>query len=272
MQTPALEPFTMSGPAGRLTGWTSGKVQAQSLLPILFIHPINLAGICWAEIVSRLEPSRFCLLLDLRGHGGSDASPPYGINAWAEDCVAVLNHFNMRQVHIVGGSLGGPLATVLAAQAPERVVSIAAFGSALQIASVELAPLIEMLDEKGVQETFRVLIPTLSVAPNTPPDLIERIVQIVNPNDAKTVTAILEAALRTDVREAARKVRCPALVVTGEHDKTCLPEQGATMAKALGTELVFMPGIGHLPMLEAPEETAALISQHLARHDHGVRA
>lgn len=270
MQTPLLEPFALNGPAGRLTGWTSGISQEQSLTPVLFIHPINLAGICWTEVVSRLEPQRFCILLDLRGHGGSDAHPPYGVEAWTEDCFAVLDHFKMQHVHLVGGSLGGPLAVVIAARAPTRIVSIAAFGSALQIAGADLAPLIGMLDEKGVQETFRELIPAFSVAPDTSPELIEHIVQITNPNDAQTVAAILAAALATDVRDAARAVRCPALVVTGEHDKTCLPEQGAEMAKALGTELVLMPSIGHLPMLEAPEATAALISRHLTLHDQGV--
>lgn len=272
MQTPLLERFAFNGPAGRLTGWTSGISTEQSLPPVLFIHPINLAGICWAEVVSRLERQRFCLLPDLRGHGGSDAHPPYGIDAWAEDCLAVLDHFNIQQVHIVGGSLGGPLAVVIAARAPDRIASIAAFGSALKIEGEGLDEVIDMLRDKGVRETFRLLIPELSVAPGTAPEVVERILTFTNPNDAETVAAIWTAAISTDVRHAAREVRCPALVVCGEHDKTCTPVQAAEMAKALGTDLVIIPGVGHIPMLEAPETTAALISQHLARHGGWSRA
>jgi pimeloyl-ACP methyl ester carboxylesterase len=43
------------------------------------------------------------------------------------------------------------------------------------------------------------------------------------------------------------------------------------MAKALSTDLVIIPGIGHIPMLEAPETTAALISKHLTRHEGSLR-
>ncbi|MGH7960412.1 MAG: alpha/beta fold hydrolase [Candidatus Binatia bacterium] len=236
------------------------------------MHPINLAGACWAEVVSHLELQRFCILPDLRGHGGSEANGPYGIDAWAADCFAVLDHFKIGRAHVVGGSLGGPLAVVLAARAPGCITSIAAFGSALKIEGEGLDEVIGILRDKGVRETFRLLIPELSVAPDTAPEIIERILTLTNPNDVETVTAIWTAAISTDVRHCAREVRCPALVGCGAHDKTCTPAQAAEMAEALGTELVTIPGIGHIPMLEAPEATAALISQHLARHDGSSKA
>lgn len=272
MRESRLECFSFDGPVGRLTGWTSGTLEDKSLTPVLFIHPINLAGACWAEVVSRLEPPRFCILLDLRGHGGSAASGPYGIDGWAEDCFAALDHFKIDRAHVVGGSLGGPLAVVIAARAPDRIASIAAFGSALKIEGEGLDEVIGVLRDKGVRETFRLLIPDLSVAPGTAPDVIEQIFTLTNPNDAETVTAIWTAAISTDVRNSARAVCCPALVVCGEHDKTCTPTQAAEMAKALSTDLVIIPGIGHIPMLEAPEATAALISRHLARHNGSQKA
>jgi len=267
MRTFGLERFSFAGPAGRLTGWTRGTGRNESLTPALFIHPINLAGACWAEVVSRLEPQRLCILLDLRGHGGSEAGGPYGIDSWAEDCFAVLDHFKIARTHVVGGSLGGPLAVVLAARAPDRIASIAAFGSALKIEGEGLDEVIGILREKGVRETFRLLIPELSVAPGTAPEVIERILTLTNPNDVATVTAIWTAAISTDVRKSAEEVRCPALVICGEHDKTCTPTQAADMARALSTDLILMPGIGHIPMLEASEMTATLIAQHLAHHD-----
>jgi pimeloyl-ACP methyl ester carboxylesterase len=71
------------------------------------------------------------------------------------------------------------------------------------------------------------------------------------------------------VTTVAGLVGCPALVVTGEHDATCTPEQGEALAAALGTSLTVMSGVGHLPMFEAPLALAAIVSDHLELVDSG---
>jgi pimeloyl-ACP methyl ester carboxylesterase len=111
---------------------------------------------------------------------------------------------------------------------------------------------------------FREVVPQISVAPGTSEDVIERILDLANPNDAETVAAIWGATIAADVEPLAPKVRCPVLVATGEHDRTCTPEQGAYMAERLSTSLVVMHDLGHLPMLEDPPATARLLSAFLA--------
>ncbi len=48
---------------------------------ILFIHPINLQGACWLAVAKALEPERFSVMPDLRGHGRSFASGPFSLDA-----------------------------------------------------------------------------------------------------------------------------------------------------------------------------------------------
>jgi pimeloyl-ACP methyl ester carboxylesterase len=160
----------------------------------LFIHPINLQGLAWESVAAALGADRRCLLPDLLGHGRSTARSPFGVDAWVDDLVAVLDHFDVPRCHAVGGSLGGALAVALAARAPERVVSIGAFGSTLTVAGEGLA----------------------------------------------TVLSVLR-----------------------EFDRTCPPEQGKAMADRLGARFVSMPGVGHLPMLEAPEPSTSLLRDFL---------
>lgn len=258
----AAEPFTIPGPAGVLAGWTMGQPTGEQA-PILFIHPINLQGSCWKEVCGQLSRRRLCLMPDLRGHGSSSAAGPYGIDEWSDDCLAVLDHFGVERAHIVGGSLGGPLAVNLAATAPERVVSISAIGSALTIRGEDVSAVLDVIAEKGVRGMFREVIPRISVAPHTPEAVIERILEAANPNDGETVAAIWGATIAADVTDAADAVACPAQVITGEHDVTCTPEQGEEMARRLRTKLVTMPGVGHLPMYEAPDVLARLVAENL---------
>jgi len=261
-----MERFEIDGPAGRLRGWVAGPRDAGPL-PVLFVHPINLQGACWERVADALEPARFSMMPDMRGHGASDPGGPYGLEHWSADLLAVMDHFDVERAHVVGGSLGGPLSVYLAAEVPERVASMVAIGAALKIEGADVSAVLEVLREKGVQGMFREVIPEISVAPGTDQAVIERILELANPNDIETVGEIWGATITSDATAYAASVTCPRLVVTGEHDKTCTPEQGAEMARALGTELVTMPGVGHLPMVEAPDELARLVADFLRARD-----
>ena len=114
---------------------------------------------------------------------------------------------------------------------------------------------------------FREVLPQISVAPGTPQSTIDEILELTNPNDAETVAEIWGATIAADVEPIAASVQCPALVINGEFDATCTPEQGEQMAAALGTHLTTLPGSGHLPMFENPKALAALVSRHLEQAD-----
>jgi pimeloyl-ACP methyl ester carboxylesterase len=254
--------FRVAGSSGMLAGQvTAGADESQT--PVLFIHPINLRGACWEDVVTHLPGRRTCLLPDLRGHGASTPAGPFGLDEWVDDCVAVLDHFAVPRAHVVGASLGGPLAVGLAARFPDRVASIAAFGAALAIRGDDVSAVLTLLREKGVRGMFADAIPRISVAPNTPGAIVERILGMTNPNDVDTVASIWGATITADATPLAAQVRCPALVVTGEYDITCTLEQGEEMAKRLESEFVVMSGVGHLPMVEAPLAVAELLALHL---------
>lgn len=260
-----LQKLHVLGPSGRLAGWTTGPI-APDRPPVLFIHPINMRGHIWADVVKRLDPARTCLLPDLRAHGESDQAGEFGLEAWASDCVAVLDHQRISgPVHLVGASLGGGLACVLAAKHPDRVLSVTAIGSSLDFRDVDAASVLAMFDALGVSGTFRKVFPVMTFAPGCSPAVIERGIALANPNDIETVKRVWYATITSDASPYAEAVRVPALVITGEHDATCTPAKGLDLARALRTEQTIMPGIGHMPMLEAPDRLADLIGRHLGR-------
>lgn len=266
----ARSAFTVGGPVGPLAGWSTGL--ASSGLPVMLVHPINLQARAWFRVVEWLAlDDRICVMPDLRGHGRSTASGPFGLAEWTADVLAVADAFGLERFHVVGGSLGGPIAISLAAQKPDRVASVCSVGGALRIEGGEVDEVVSILRAKGVRRMFEDVIPRISVGPLAGPDTVAAVLDLVNTNDVDTVVEIWRATVAVDAGPLAGAVVCPASVITGEYDLTCPVLQGREMADALGVELQVLPGHGHLPMVEAPERLGALLAEHLYKAEAAAR-
>ena len=88
--------------------------------PVLAIHGITASHRAW-ELVAAAHAGPV-IAPDLRGRGGSGTLPgPYGMAAHAADCVAVLDALGIDRATVVGHSMGGFVAAVLAHRHPARV-------------------------------------------------------------------------------------------------------------------------------------------------------
>ena len=264
-----FDSFEFKSDARTTHGWTYGRADT-ARPPVLFIHPINLQGACWKDVARKLGPERLCIMPDLRGHGKSSPQGPYSVDDWAEDCVKVLDHFSVARAHVVGASLGGPIGVYLCATTPHRFLSLSAIGSALAIRGAEVSAVLDAIREYGVRGMFERFLPEISVAPGTDRSILQAILSLTNPNDAQTVSEIWAATITTDVTPLAAQVSVPCLVCTGEFDRTCPVDQGKIMAQKLRTEIVILPGVGHLPMMEKPSSVINLLNAHLSAADDGL--
>lgn len=250
--------------------------------PILFLHPVNTAGEVWSAMAATVSADRTCLAVDLRGHGASGPGTSYLPQDYAHDALAALEHAGIGRVHVVGGSLGGAIAVELAALAGERVRSIALFGASLHIgySAAEVEALVAAVRQVGVEGFFRAHGADV-LGPAGLPTAADELVRLAvggaagtgevgggdpAPRSTDTVAAIVRAAFHTaDSRPTARTLRPvpPSMVAVGTHDPTCPPAMARKLAAALGTEPVEMEGIGHLPMIEDPVASAAMVRRFL---------
>ncbi|MDH6182461.1 3-oxoadipate enol-lactonase [Microbacteriaceae bacterium SG_E_30_P1] len=260
-------PLRIAGPAGTLAGWIRRGTDP-SATPVLFIHPINMQGRIWFDVAERLGPERTLVMPDLRAHGGSSAEGEFGLDAWLDDILAVLDDQNLdSDLHVVGGSLGGSLAVCLAAARPKQVRSIAAIGSSLNFAGADAKDVLDVFDEYGVPGTFEKVFPEITFGPDVDPAVIRLGISLANPNPVEIVKRVWEATVTSDSTPRTPSVRCESLVLTGQFDATCTPALGMHMAHHLRTELTLMPGLGHMPMLEAPDRVGVLLERHFATFD-----
>jgi pimeloyl-ACP methyl ester carboxylesterase len=89
---------------------------------ILALHGITASHMTWPFVARELSTATRFVAPDLRGRGGSrDLPGPFGMKVHADDCIAVLDHIGADKAVVVGHSMGGFVAAILAMHYPERV-------------------------------------------------------------------------------------------------------------------------------------------------------
>ena len=199
--------------------------------------------------------------------GGDVSSAAYGLPDLATDTVGLLDALGLDSVHLVGASMGGMVAQLVAVQAPGRVRSLTSImsttgapgvGAPADVAvPVLLAP--AATDREGaiqrVVDTYRVIgSPGFEFDETALRDRAG--LSFDRAHDPAGVARQLAAILTTHDRTAdLGKVAVPTLVIHGSQDTLVDVSGGRATAAAIpGAELLVVDGMGHdLPRAMWPE-------------------
>lgn len=118
--------------------------------PVLALHGVTGHSARWKVIADALPELRI-LAVDLRGHGRSTWSPPWGIEQHVTDALAVLDAAGWARAAVLGHSFGAAIALHLARTAPDRVERLALLDPALGLDPREMFLAAE---DARVDETF----------------------------------------------------------------------------------------------------------------------
>ncbi|WP_273777543.1 alpha/beta fold hydrolase [Acinetobacter sp. GSS19] len=132
--------------------------------PILFLHGsgtgVSAAANWWLNLPQIGEQAR-CIAIDSIGYGQTVVAPgtQYGIRAWVDHAIRVLDALNIEKTWLVGNSLGGWLAFQLALDYPERVLGIVSMGTggAKQTAALKAHANPELTVE-GIKKTLSMFV------------------------------------------------------------------------------------------------------------------
>jgi lipase len=129
--------------------------------PVLAIHGITSTSRSWPYLADALDNT--VLAPDLRGRGRSNRLPgPVGMAQHAEDCAAVIEATASGPLVVVGHSMGGFVATVVAAQRPDLVRALVLVDGGLPFPPVDAAatvaglePIKQRLRSTYTRESYR---------------------------------------------------------------------------------------------------------------------
>lgn len=238
--------------------------------PVLMLSGLGYASWCWEDLMSYLRREHRVIALDNRGTGRS-AKPagPYSIEMFADDAAAALEGLGIESAHVIGNSMGGYIAMMLAVRHPRRVRSLLLTNTARGGADVIPIP------EETAQawRDAAMLTPRefvrRTMAYSYPPgwaeahrerieELVERRLEFPTPQECwREQYAACERYLAQPFDVSRIKAR--VLVVHGKQDRVLPYGNGVVLARELERgELLTLDTVGHLPFLQDPASFAQI--------------
>lgn len=234
---------------------------------VLFVHGLSTRADRWRGALEALA-AQGCraIAFDLPGHGLADKPEDfdYSSGGLAGYTLGVMDALGIERAHLVGTSLGGHVASLVALRAPERCDSL------YLVAPLGLAPVsreagdgirrsVRDVSIEGVRAKLRNVFIDSSLATEALITEESRIngsaggVQALSALADYLVERLNDELVTDELAPLAE--RLPVGLLWGEHDRMVPLAVGQAAARALGmAELPVMAGVGHAPYVERPAE------------------
>jgi pimeloyl-ACP methyl ester carboxylesterase len=234
--------------------------------PVLLMHGSGRSIVDWQQgVVQGLSRQHRVIAFDYYGNGFSERSPAftYGYDLWVQEAVDLLDALDVKHVTVVGQSVGGALACILAADHPTRVDHVVTIGTGMAIEPQQF-----LLAVPGVGE---VLFANVSSFGETYSDDHRKALE-ASFKVKGTRAALLQYIRRQMTIDGLRllfgvfeDIDVPVLHISGSRDNHISAEAARALARRTHGTFVLVEGVGHNVHIEAPGRTVQEIEKFLAR-------
>jgi pimeloyl-ACP methyl ester carboxylesterase len=249
---------------------------ADSGVPLVLVHGFTGSSADFAGVAPELAERLPVVAVDLPGHGSSPGydADRYTLNDTAASVLAALDAAGLLRFHLLGHSLGGKVAMVMATRSPERIESLVLMDtSAEPMTSVRaffteqaarvrdggIAPLIEEADAAplaGEELLFAAYEGEEGVRAHRRAQLLG-----LDPAALDGLGRVLTD--HTSLAEQVGALRGIVTVLVGSDD-TILRDDAVDLAAAIpGGRLVVLEGGGHSPQRSVPKLWLSAVHTHL---------
>lgn len=245
---------------------------------VVLLHGFGGSKDHWTRFAAHIPSDVWVLAPDLPGFGDSPKleSESYDLHEQKKRVMRLLDELEVSHFHLVGNSMGGQLATLLALEMPSRVQSLVLFNPAGMRGPIPSA--LDTLTEGGDvpfviknKEDFQTLLKhSFVVSPRIPDFLLDHFAE------EAALSYPFSKKIKRDIKERPAPIvdtlpslRPPTLVVWGDGDGVIDPSAVPLWrARVPGGLVVVMKQTGHGPQIERPEEAAELVLEWWRRHRH----
>ena len=231
--------------------------------PLVLIHGYPLDHTIWNPVVPLLEASFDLILPDLRGFGQSGTVRiRFLLTDMAADIAALLDNLKIKTAVITGHSMGGYIALAFARCYPSRLLGLGLVASQALADAPERKAGRTQEEEHILAHGVWDVAEGMSIKLTADPVLQSKLKDLMLQQRPEGVAGALRAmADRLDSTDILSSFDFPVTIIHGLADRI-VPIERAREARAAvkkGT-LVEIEGVGHMPMMEAPQITAEALN------------
>ncbi|MUL65970.1 hypothetical protein BOO86_15950 [Mycobacterium sp. CBMA 234] len=250
---------------------------------LVLLHGMGASWQWWLENLPALARQHRVIALDLPGFGKSDPLPkPAEITTHASTVTTLLSQLDVRSATITGHSMGGLVALAMAKADPHLVHNLVLVGAGgVPMTERRLQIILGLLRvfSAGLRLNFirralakerwlrqLALRPAFHDPAVLSPELAEVTMPLLNAPGFVDAVAASGRAVRESVPE---EITCPVLLLWGEYDRMAPVHCAEDMHRRLAdSELVIIPGSGHTPAVERPEQFNDAVLKFTAAHQN----
>jgi len=246
--------------------------------PVLLIPGLGSDAGAYAQFIPSVADSYKLIIVENRGSGRS-AKPPgeYSTMMMAEDAVLLLQHLGVQRAHVIGKSMGGMIAQMIAARHPEMVRSLVLASTLMQHDEYgkEMLAIGRILALKaGLYETYRLAF-LLSYSKEycmthwTRLEEARRFLENApHPEDfVRGYIAQSLACENHDSCDLAPLIKAPTLILVGKEDGITTPDHSRSLAAVIKrSQITIFPRGGHGFWREFPQDVNAVVRDFLAEN------
>jgi len=175
-----------------------------------------------------------------------------------------LDHMNLKDVILVGNSLGGHIALVFAKMYPELVKGLVLTGSS----GLYESGMGESYPKRGDYDYIRQKAENVFYDPKVATkEMVDEVYSTVNDrNKVVRTLAIAKSAIRHNMAKDLPNIKVPACIIWGKDDIVTPPSVGEDFHKLLPkSTLYWIEECGHAAMMEHPEKFNELVHEWLIK-------
>jgi pimeloyl-ACP methyl ester carboxylesterase len=233
--------------------------------PLLFVHGWCCDHTFFAPQVAHFRRSHRTIAVDLRGHGESDKPrQDFSMSAFAGDLVWLCSQLRVEKPVVIGHSMGGLVALVLAWKFPVVPAAVVTIDSPILLAPAivdGLGPFIAALRSPSYREVQRQFVTERLFISTDDPTRKARILDAMSSAPQHVMASAFENLFSFDHAAAAAACSVPWLFINAAYPPDHLARlREASPQVAIGQTV----GAGHFSQLEVPEQVNAMLERFLA--------
>lgn len=220
---------------------------------VFFLHGLGGNIYNWAYQTKYFSETNNVVSLELPGHGRSSGKGGSAIEYYTELIRQFLDMMGLENLVIVGHSMGGVVCLDFAFKYPERVKALVLVATSAKFD----IPAQKLMELKNDMES---IFGSLDKAKEKMKDIDERLVT----NDMMVLLGDVMAVRKYDGVARLRELKMPVLVIGGADDVLAPVAYSEQLhANIKHSQLKIIENVGHIVMVEAPQEFNALLEEFL---------